>query len=89
MITLKLEFDISMHPFTGWRPNGLVCIECNDVQSAVRYGAEYVRDNKTRKVYRIIDGHKKIAVNPEYVQPCIACNSLEHKTYSKACPKSK
>ena len=85
MMTLKLESDISAHPYTGWTATGRVLIECSEIASAIRHGAEYVRDNDSRQVWRIVDGHKKIAVKPEYVNACIACGSLEHKTYSKQC----
>jgi hypothetical protein len=85
---VKLADDISAHPFTGWRENGLVLIECNDRESAVRHGARFIRNNATGRVVSV-EFSRQRRVNPKYVNPCLSCSSLEHRTYSRKCPKNK
>lgn len=81
---VKLAADISAHPFTGWRADGHVLIEANTRESAIRAGAVFVRNNLSGVVMKI-DNSRQHRFTPVYVNPCLACRSLEHKTYSRKC----
>jgi len=85
---VKLAADISGHAFTGWTENGHVLIEANSRESALKHGAKYVRNNFTGVVMHVpFDMQHRIS--PKYVSPCLACGSLEHRTYSRKCAKGK
>jgi len=50
-MTLKLESNISMHVFTGYREDGRVLCEVNTFKQALNHGAKYVRNNETKRIY--------------------------------------
>lgn len=83
---VKLAKDFSMHPFTGWRADGHVLCESNSIEACLKAGAHYIRINSTQHV-REVDGGKLRAVNVDFINPCLACGSMDHKTYSKKCQK--
>jgi hypothetical protein len=83
---VKLASDISGHPYTGWRADGHVLCESNSIQACITHGAQFIRINSTQHV-REMDGGELRAVNADYVNPCLACGSMNHKTYSKKCSK--
>ena len=90
---MKLEKVFSLHPYTGWTVSGRMLIDCNDAAHARQYGAKFIRNNKTGEVRRISSAYSSkvsgVVVKATYVDPCIACGSLNHKTYSRVCPRKR
>jgi hypothetical protein len=82
-----LASDTSAHGYTGWRANGHVLCECDQMESVIRIGAAFIRINPTGTVHRVDTASKLFRVTPKYVNPCLACGSLTHKTYSPKCER--
>jgi hypothetical protein len=53
MDKIPLEREISMHPWNGWNEDGRGSGDTNSVQTLVKWGAAYARNNATKQVYRI------------------------------------
>lgn len=53
MEPVTLEKSISIHPWNGWGDDGRPVGDTNTCQRLVEWGAKYVRDNSTKKVYLI------------------------------------
>jgi hypothetical protein len=84
---VRLAGDLSLHAYTGWDANGHVLIESNSRESALKHGAAFVRNNASGIVMRV-ENSRQHRITPQYVNPCLACGSLEHKTYSRKCVKA-
>lgn len=48
-----LEREISIHPWNGWNDDGRCTGDTNSVQTLVKWGAKYARNNATKTIYRI------------------------------------
>ena len=85
--TVKLESVIGWHEYTGWNDKGLLLVHSSSLERAIYHGARYIRHERTGAVQRVGSDSRLYRIRPKYVSPCLACRSLEHRTYSKACPK--